>query len=411
LQNIGKEKMNKKLSRRDFLKLAGVTSAGLALSACGVKATEFPTSTFVSPTETTIPTVTAAPTLTATPKPPTLRTIGEKLGVLIGTTVDGAEPYHDPKYILAANEHFSVLFDQSLAPATVKKWGIAMAKEFRQQATTNNQILYIHSGFDPLEDEQTLLENVSDTDVKKIMEERVRLLLGFVEKVDNGAKPTFINFLNEVFWYDNSSGSGGIHKSKYRTVFGNKFASEAYLMFNRISQEMGLEIGKDFRMIYSDSDIQKPRKKSELVLNELLRAKKDVASTLGKSEQDIQLDIAPHFYQSMDGKVDWYRLPPPTKDEILENFTLFSQVGRIHVTELNILGTRDQDKINSVLSDVITTAIKSGFCDSINIWYALRLKPPKGQDGDWTYNSLGLFDDNFIPTHNYQSLVQNMSTL
>ena len=55
--------MNKNLSRRDFLKLAGVTSAGLALSACGVKATEFPTATTIPPTGTPLP----APTLTPTP--------------------------------------------------------------------------------------------------------------------------------------------------------------------------------------------------------------------------------------------------------------------------------------------------------------------------------------------------------
>lgn len=56
--------MNKKLSRRDFLKMAGVTSVGLVLSACGVKATDLPTATLVSPTETIIPTITSVPTST-----------------------------------------------------------------------------------------------------------------------------------------------------------------------------------------------------------------------------------------------------------------------------------------------------------------------------------------------------------
>lgn len=56
--------MNKKISRRDFLKLAGVTSAGLALSACGVKATEIPTVTSIPPISTPLPTITStsAPT-------------------------------------------------------------------------------------------------------------------------------------------------------------------------------------------------------------------------------------------------------------------------------------------------------------------------------------------------------------
>ncbi len=88
--------MNKKLSRRDFLKLAGVTSTGLALSACGVKGTELPTTTLVPPTETIIPTESPAPTSTATPKPPaptstptpkppeTLREYADALGIEIG---------------------------------------------------------------------------------------------------------------------------------------------------------------------------------------------------------------------------------------------------------------------------------------------------------------------------------------
>jgi len=62
--------MNKKLSRRDFLKLAGVTSAGLALSACGVKATESPTATYIPSTSTSLPTETLTPTLTSTPTLP-----------------------------------------------------------------------------------------------------------------------------------------------------------------------------------------------------------------------------------------------------------------------------------------------------------------------------------------------------
>jgi len=59
-----------KLSRRDFLKLAGATSAGLALSACGVKSAEIP-----QPTSTALPSLTPmlmpshVPTATITPEP------------------------------------------------------------------------------------------------------------------------------------------------------------------------------------------------------------------------------------------------------------------------------------------------------------------------------------------------------
>lgn len=86
--------MNKRLSRRDFLKLAGVTSAGLALSACGVKATEMPVltntpaQTFTpESTKTPIPSNTPEPTATKTPK--TLRDFAERLGFNIGAIVGG----------------------------------------------------------------------------------------------------------------------------------------------------------------------------------------------------------------------------------------------------------------------------------------------------------------------------------
>src|SRR5688572_19039832 len=84
--------MSKKLSRRDFLKLTGTTSVGLALSACGVKATAIPTRTDIpsptsSPKPSSIPTITQTPTVTATLGPPTLRELTNKLGqeFVIGT--------------------------------------------------------------------------------------------------------------------------------------------------------------------------------------------------------------------------------------------------------------------------------------------------------------------------------------
>jgi GH35 family endo-1,4-beta-xylanase len=63
-----------KITRRDFLKIAGVTSAGLALSACGVKAAELPTSTTL-PTGTSIAEASLTPIPTITPMPETLASL------------------------------------------------------------------------------------------------------------------------------------------------------------------------------------------------------------------------------------------------------------------------------------------------------------------------------------------------
>ncbi len=88
--------MNKKLSRRDFLKLAGAASAGLALSACGVKATEIPTATLVVPTKTVAPTTTPAPTAT-----PNFENLNKVIHEQIGKIVRAYQLSENQKEILA----------------------------------------------------------------------------------------------------------------------------------------------------------------------------------------------------------------------------------------------------------------------------------------------------------------------
>ena len=91
--------MNLKLSRRDFLKVAGVTSAGLALSACGVKATEV-----VLPTSTILPTntLTPVPSVTPTPhSPETIREFADALKIKIAVTLS-TDKLDNPQYVPTA---------------------------------------------------------------------------------------------------------------------------------------------------------------------------------------------------------------------------------------------------------------------------------------------------------------------
>ena len=72
--------MSKNLSRRDFLKLTGMVSAGLALSACGENIIELPTS---SATTAITPSATAMPLATATPPATVMPTIMPGMGRLM----------------------------------------------------------------------------------------------------------------------------------------------------------------------------------------------------------------------------------------------------------------------------------------------------------------------------------------
>jgi endo-1,4-beta-xylanase len=101
--------MKKKLSRRDFLRLSGVASAGLALSACGVKVIETPTQTA---TLLPLPSATNTLALTASPTPKplvTLRDYAEASGIKIGTYIDpGASFWNNPDWLSVAAREFNL---------------------------------------------------------------------------------------------------------------------------------------------------------------------------------------------------------------------------------------------------------------------------------------------------------------
>lgn len=107
-----------RLSRRDFLKVAGATSAGLVLSACNAKVTELPdpTETITAlPSITPLPptstaTNTPEPTSTATPKPPqVLRDFAEILGIKIGAYIDPqARFWENPSWLSVASREFNL---------------------------------------------------------------------------------------------------------------------------------------------------------------------------------------------------------------------------------------------------------------------------------------------------------------
>jgi len=424
------------VTRRNFLRLCGTSSIGLALAACGVTPT--PTATPVStnmalPTSTALPTATptltstpaptstatATATTTATPKPPTLRSVGEKLGVYLGTTVDGAEEWQTSQYINAAREHFSVLFPagsfmQSVLD-TPQRGGTQHATEFRRRATADKQVLYIHPAFYH-RDFRESLTTASNDDVRKFMDSHVRLLLGFVPKVDGDAKPTFINFINEAIYY--YEGKVDWNGSPYYRVFGNRLLTEIYLMFYRAAQEMGLQVGKDLRLIYSDNNIFRPNPKTDFVFDNLARSKREIASALGIPEDKVQFDVAVQYHLDVNNpkKFDGY-YTVPTDDEMLTTIKRFAQIGRTHITEFDVAGAQTQAEITDILRRITRTAVGSGLVDSINYWYSLRVfetnsdKRTRDSGKENFYHPIGLFDRNYNPTDVYRALLQDLIEL
>jgi len=200
-------------------------------------------------------------------------------------------------------------------------------------------------------------------------------------------------------------------ESEYSRIFGNNIISETYLAFMEEATTSGLEAGKDFRMGYSDQNIFRINAKAKLLNSELARAKETIATRLNKKTEDVQMDVAIqcHFeVKKTEATRQFFLQPPPTEAELEQAVDLMQVIGRVHLTEVNVLGTRDPTLISDYLRMATRVAARK-HCD-LSYWFGLRL--PGDSNQDTSINPfLGLFDTEYHPTDQYRMLVQDLVEL
>ena len=210
----------------------------------------------------------------------TLRGLGEKAGIKIGTSVDGAEAYQTAAYRNTAGKEFSILMPSgSFMTNTLAKYGDSMAKDFASLAEANDMTLRIHHLFWH-QDIPDSLKNASPSQVETYMYNRARQLMPFAKRLANDGKPVEITFASEARWFYN--GNFGWEKSPYFTAFGENWVTKAYVIAYRVAQENGLTIGKEVSVNYQDYDIEGPGAdhKVQDTIQLLKRVKQGAAQTL-----------------------------------------------------------------------------------------------------------------------------------
>jgi len=256
---------SKPLSRRDFLKLAGATSAGLALSACGVNATKLPTATPVStstwtPTSTTTLAPSSTPPPTATPQPSALRDFAQSLGIMIGAQISSFHimnpEYTGKDYLKLHAKEFNLLasedidwyspFDHPLRP-TRDQFDFTLADTAVRFAEANNQRIREHHllwGSKSVIPPWLKNGNFSQKELFTIIEEHIATVVGrYKGRVHEWSVVNELLGLpwesGNRFWYDQL----GSNLDWVEMVFGwvNEADPDASLILN----DFGIEIPED----------------------------------------------------------------------------------------------------------------------------------------------------------------------
>jgi GH35 family endo-1,4-beta-xylanase len=398
---------NHKLTRRDFLKMAGITSAGLALSACGVNVTNFPDPT-ITPSIMPLPSATNTPTITPVSKPPTLADLARKIGVNIGIETDylGLSPSSNfsdaPNNYLETLKNFSILtggdssspgWTDEVPDITFQYW-----HDFSQFCKDNNIQLSLDHMFYGLAhfEEGSIVEyllNASKSEVEEWMKNRVKRFFEI---------PYFsqLNFVNEVLYGNDETGEFGWvkHRNPFYNIWGEDYVRQAYLTIFNEAVSTGRNVGDDIRLIYNASNIEYDTPKAQYEYDFLAKLKEQLQKETGIKKP---FDIGMQFHTRTRPLKDITCWGPDVnkleKESLNQHLKNFGEIGDIHISEFTISAS-EKDQELEILHTVMESAIESGVCKSVIMWGAF-VSP----DVSWVDCTMkNLFEGNFEdPTPSY----------
>ncbi len=396
--------MGEKLSRRDFLKWAGVTSAGLALSACGVEAATLPDPT-AAPSLTPFPTPTSIPTLTPTPTPPTLGELARRIGMDVGIEANylglfspnkNAVKFSDaPAGYVNALLNFSLLTNGYEGdPAwTDDKPDIAFGfwHDFSLFCRDHDihlsldQMFYGLGHFDE-GSPAAYLVNAPRDEVEAWMKKRVKKFFEI---------PYFtqLNFVNEVFYGNNVTGEVDwvADLNPFYNIWGRDYVRQAYLTVFEEAAATGRKAGDDLRLIYNAPLIEFDNPKARLEFDFLVNLKEQLKKETG-IERPFDIGMQFHVRDLPLDQMAYWGIPPDRleKDTLTEHLKKFGELGDLHITELSIF-TADKVKELELLHTVVESAIESGVCKSLTMW-----GPFTPSDAPWADQTMRhLFEGDF----------------
>jgi GH35 family endo-1,4-beta-xylanase len=358
--------MNKnKLTRRDFLKMAGATSAGLALSACGVDVTKLPDPTA---TLTPFPTSTNTPTLTPTPTPPTLGDLARKLGFDIGISITYEYgTLYDPKwqdFLL----NFSMLTDgmashPNLTDANNK--GFEYLQDLSEFAKSHNMSFDLNHffwafGYFQEDSASHDMVNASKDEVDTYMKNRV-------EKFFKIPYFTSANFINEAIPNDPVSfdyGWGQMYNPFYK-FYGENYPYECYKIAWNEAEKTGRVVGKDIHLIYNSASSEVKSAGADFELRYLASLKEKLSKELG-IERPFDVGMQFHITTAED---KWlWNAKYFDYNSLIEHLKNMAEVGDIRITEFSISDTSDEQKQKDILHTVFEAFVDSKVGKSFMMW-------------------------------------------
>lgn len=323
---------------------------------------------------------------------------GEKFGgPLWGTSVDGSERWQDPGY-QKATKRFNIIKALGFSPESLERWkmGDNWVKLAKKEPPS---ILYtgaLFSHYDiPLE--LKVRDKPTKEEVILSMRNRTKRILNDIKA---SGQPGIVDVVAEAMWWFNGP---GWERSIYYDTFGRDLIAEAFIIAYEEANKMGLTVGKDVHLLYTDYGIEILGPKSNFVYEELKRTKKLIAQRLGIPPDQVPLEIGIEFHiitnRENPANIGGVYAGDLSEEGIKKNIDRFSEIGPVHIVELQVNYSNNPEEVRRILIFVIDVLLRTGEIRSITLYETLRYQ------NLWYAINNGMFNSDFIPTDLYYSFL------
>jgi hypothetical protein len=351
----------------------------------------------------------------------TFRNIGDIAGVSFGTSVNGAEDWHNKLYQERASEFQTVtpigytvrdvlyrledptykkfITDLYKGGVTIRMYNLFWSADHRINGKPNME--------DPLwkgapnigspasEEYKAMVGEQMDADIRNFFKQAPFI--------------TQLGFANEALW--EYQGNTGWEDSPYYRAFGKDWLAEAYLRtFKIATQEFHRVPGKDLTLFYGDYNFVFANGKANFVFDVLKYTKAEVikraaAEGLTLPDPPFVVDEQGHLNLTNKNELGEFGIADLNEKTLEANLKRFSEIGPVWMCEITIRGGDRNERTNAV-SILIRSGMRAGV--SAFLFWELMQKNGMYANGDLLFDPNDSYKNTATTYELFKVVIENI---
>ncbi|MCE9647363.1 MAG: hypothetical protein K8S20_15305 [Chloroflexi bacterium] len=348
---------------------------------------------------------------------PRLRDLADKVGIEMGISlriIDRWKLYRYPEYLKSIMQ-FSMIKDgyTSWPDSWMNDLGtyeylVQMGRFAKKNKMGFSVDQFLDEGWFEPPAQGVLLHNASKEQFDLFMQDIVRKYfeVPYFTDLTFASEPTGASNVTPPYWKTNNP--------MYR-IYGKDWPEVTYRLAWDEALRTGRSVGKDLTFVYAAAgQIEVPKSPhAELEFKHLSELKAKLTDSLG-IERPFAIGMEYHIHDGapVRGGCGGPAVSQLKKNELIEHFQRFNEIGDVMINESSISGPGDPEKKKEALHVLLEAAIESNVVKRILFWTPF-FQPTGNAENDAVERScdaLGMFKEDYTPDYMFDEMYKIFET-